>query len=98
MNGVKEDVKQYYGKILKGTKDLKTNACECAVAPPKYIKDVISLIHDDVVAKYYGCGLTIPKLLDGLTVLDLGSGAGRDCYILMKLVGPKGKRHPVPHL
>jgi arsenite methyltransferase len=29
--------------------------------------------------------------LEGKTVLDLGSGSGRDCFILSKLVGPKGK-------
>jgi len=88
---IKQDVKEYYGKVLKGTKDLKTNACECASAPPDYIKDVLKNIHDDVLAKYYGCGLTIPPLVENCTVLDLGCGSGRDCYILMKLVGPKGK-------
>ena len=30
------------------------------------------------MAKYYGCGLTIPTELGGLKVLDLGSGSGRD--------------------
>lgn len=39
---------------------------------------------------FYGCGLPIPEALDGCKVLDLGSGAGRDCYILSKLVGKNG--------
>lgn len=34
--------------------------------------------------------MTVPTTLTGLKVLDLGSGAGRDCYIVSKLVGEKG--------
>lgn len=43
-----------------------------------------------MLERYYGCGLTIPDLLEGLTVVDLGSGSGRDCYVLSQLVGEKG--------
>ena len=43
------------------------------------------------MAKFYGCGNPIPFGIDGLTVLDLGSGSGRDCYLASKLVGEKGK-------
>ncbi len=32
----------------------------------------------------------IPSHLDGMSVLDLGSGAGQDCFILSKLVGESG--------
>ena len=42
------------------------------------------------MAKYYGCGLTIPSNLEGLKVPDLGSGFGRDCFIFSKLVGERG--------
>ena len=40
--------------------------------------------------RYYGCGLVIPEKLEDVTVLDLGSGSGRDCYALSKLVGKNG--------
>jgi arsenite methyltransferase len=43
-----------------------------------------------VEAKYYGCGLVVPTVLDGMRILDLGSGSGRDCFILSKLVGESG--------
>jgi ubiquinone/menaquinone biosynthesis C-methylase UbiE len=43
-----------------------------------------------VQAKYYGCGLTIPFQVEGLRILDLGSGSGRDSYIASKLVGENG--------
>lgn len=85
----------YYGKQLQGSKDLKTNCCKCSEKPPKYIREAISLLHEDIISHYYGCGLVIPDLLEGLTCLDLGCGAGHDVYILSKLVGEKGKVYGV---
>jgi len=38
----------------------------------------------------YGCGAVYPEAVDGCMVLDLGSGAGLDCFVLSKLVGPGG--------
>lgn len=32
-----------------------------------------------------------PEAVEGCGVLDLGSGAGIDCFVLSKLVGPSGK-------
>ena len=86
-----KEVQEYYGKTLQKSEDLKTNACCTVQVFPQHIKDALSLIHDEVHAKYYGCGLTIPNELDGCKVLDLGSGAGRDCYVLSKLVGQEGE-------
>ena len=86
-----ENAKEYYGNTLKGTKDLKTNSCCCSEKPPKYIRDAISQLHEEITSHYYGCGLVIPDDLQGLTCLDLGCGAGHDVYILSKLVGEKGK-------
>lgn len=90
-NKTKSDVKEYYGTTLNSTSDLKTNAC-CTQSPyPKHIKDGLAKIHDEVHSKYYGCGLTIPHNLNQKKVLDLGSGAGRDCYLLSQLVGETGE-------
>lgn len=86
-----KEVQEYYGKTLQKSEDLKTNACCTAITYPQHIKDALALIHDEVHAKYYGCGLTIPNELEGCKVLDLGSGAGRDCYVLSKLVGQEGE-------
>lgn len=90
LNDVNKSVKEYYGEKLTKTEDLKTNACCTMVAPPKNIMNALRNVHDDVQAKYYGCGLTIPTELEGLKVLDLGSGSGRDCYIAAQLVGESG--------
>lgn len=44
-----------------------------------------------MVAKFYGCGAPLPLGIDGLTVLDLGSGSGRDAYVCSALVGERGR-------
>ncbi|PKR79884.1 methyltransferase type 11 [Brumimicrobium salinarum] len=85
-----DNVKDYYGKELQSSTDLKTNACCTAVAPPQEIRSALSNVHSEVKDKYYGCGLTIPSEVDGLRILDLGSGSGRDCYIAAQLVGEAG--------
>ena len=87
-----DSIKEYYGKVLQTNNDLKTTACCTAESIPLHLRDILKLIHDEVMAKFYGCGSPIPFLdLEGKTVLDLGSGSGRDAYILSYLVGPKGK-------
>ena len=83
-------VQDYYGKILQGSDDLKTNACCTIIEYSEIIKQTLGLISEDVASHYYGCGLTIPTKVENLRVLDLGSGSGRDCYLLSALVGEKG--------
>lgn len=90
MSITKEAVQEYYGKTLQQSSDLATNACCTVVEYPQNIKKVLGQIHDEVMAKYYGCGLTIPHDIKGLKMLDLGSGSGRDCYLASHLVGEEG--------
>lgn len=90
INGL-ESVKEYYGKILSTNKDLKTNACCTTESMPLHLREILKDIHDEVKDKFYGCGSPIPMALVGKTVLDLGSGSGRDAYLLSKLVGPNGR-------
>lgn len=84
-------VKDYYSNQLQTSADLKTNACCTGARPPDHIVEAIKKIHTEVVSKYYGCGLCLPDDIEGLSILDLGSGAGRDVYIASQLVGPKGR-------
>ncbi len=88
---VKDAVKDYYGRLLSSSQDLKTSACCTAEAPPSHIADALTRVHEDVKDRFYGCGSPIPAALDGITVLDLGCGSGRDAYVLSQLVGPKGR-------
>ncbi len=85
------EVQEYYGETLQSTEDLKTNACCTMEAPAEHIKAALSLIHDEVHSKYYGCGLVAPLELKGKRILDLGSGSGRDVYLLSQLVGQEGE-------
>ncbi len=88
---IHDTVKHYYGEELTSSDDLKTDAC-CTNTPlPDHIKDALSNIHDEVLSKYYGCGLIAPDLLKGTKILDLGSGSGRDVYVLAQLVGEEGE-------
>ena len=86
-----DDVKEYYGKTLQQTEDLKTNACCTSAGLPKHVKKALSKVHDDVLSKYYGCGLIAPEVLADMHILDLGCGSGRDCYVLSQWVGENGK-------
>lgn len=85
-----EQVQDYYGKTLQGSQDLQTNACCTDANLPAYLKPVLASIHDEVMTRYYGCGLIAPAALQGTRILDLGCGAGRDVYVLSALVGESG--------
>ncbi|KAI8318454.1 hypothetical protein GQ54DRAFT_84273, partial [Martensiomyces pterosporus] len=87
---VYSSVKDYYGKVLASSKDLKTSACTAGSAPHPLILDIIKRIPHAVTDKFYGCGNPIPLGIQGRSVLDLGSGSGRDCYVAASLVGPQG--------
>jgi len=86
-----DNLKEYYGKVLNHSDDLKTNACCCdADSVPAEVKEALKLIHPEISERFYGCGSPIPPVLTGMTVLDLGCGTGRDAYVLSKLVGESG--------
>ncbi|ACL21136.1 Methyltransferase type 11 [Desulfitobacterium hafniense DCB-2] len=92
MNEVIENVKEYYGKILHSTADLQSKACCCSPdSMPKEVKKALIFIADEVINRYYGCGSPLPPLLEGMTVLDLGCGSGRDVYVAAQLVGEHGR-------
>ena len=86
-----EVVRDYYGKVLETSDDLKTDACCTPAGMPDYLKHALANVHDEVLAKYYGCGLVLPEALEGMRILDLGCGSGRDVYALAQLVGEGGE-------
>ena len=51
---MKDQVKEYYGKILNKSEDLQTNACCTDVSMPSYLKQAMAAVHDEVSARYYG--------------------------------------------
>ena len=88
---LRASVQDYYGRVLETNQDLKTGACCSTDDLPAAQREIIAQIHPEVLEKFYGCGSPIPSALEGRTVLDLGCGSGRDCYVLSKLVGPQGR-------
>ena len=54
---------------------------------PKFLK----VIPQEVIEKDYGCGDPSQWVESGDTVLDLGSGTGKICFIASQVVGPEGR-------
>ncbi len=84
-------VKEYYGKILSSTRDLRSSACCSTDSLPDAQRRALALIEPEILDRFYGCGSPIPPALEGCVVLDLGCGTGRDTYIASQLVGPQGR-------
>ena len=86
-----ENSRAYYGQTLTGSADLRTDACCTAEAPAPLVRAALRNVHEEVRSRYYGCGLVVPEALEGLSILDLGSGSGQDAYLLAQLVGEAGQ-------
>uniref|UniRef100_A0A3B3Y646 Arsenite methyltransferase n=1 Tax=Poecilia mexicana TaxID=48701 RepID=A0A3B3Y646_9TELE len=87
-------IQKYYGCRLESSCDLQTSATSCSLACsnlPRSLTEALSLIHPEVIKRFFGCGLPFPAKLEGCRVLDLGSGSGRDSFAFSKLVGPNGQ-------
>jgi ubiquinone/menaquinone biosynthesis C-methylase UbiE len=59
--------------------------------PVEYDAKYLEIIPNEVIEKDYGCGDPSQYLKAGETVLDLGSGTGKICFIASQVVGPEGK-------
>lgn len=92
---LRANVADYYGNVLTQSEDLATNACCATGAPSDRIQKALANVHDDVTARFYGCGFPIPEAVEGRAVLDLGCGTGRDVYLLAQFVGEQGSVHGV---
>lgn len=64
---------------------------EALCCPVEYDRQYLKVIPQEIIERDYGCGDPSRYLRAGETVLDLGSGAGKICFIAAQVVGPKGK-------
>jgi len=84
MNRVETAVRSRYADAAKAPE-----AALCC--PVDYDKRYLEVIPAEVVEKDYGCGDPSRYLREGETVLDLGSGTGKICFIASQVVGPSGR-------
>ncbi|MEE9347055.1 MAG: methyltransferase domain-containing protein [Robiginitomaculum sp.] len=81
---VRADVQERYGA--------GANAVEAALCCPiDYDPQYLKMIPQDVLDRDYGCGDPSRYVREGDTVLDLGSGGGKICFIASQIVGENGK-------
>ena len=81
---VEEVVQDRYSE---GAREVQENLC----CPVSYDRTLLELLPEEIVAKDYGCGDPSRYVRPGDTVLDLGSGGGKICYMAAQLVGPGGR-------
>jgi ubiquinone/menaquinone biosynthesis C-methylase UbiE len=63
----------------------------CLCLPVSYDPALLKVIPEEILEKDYGCGDPSRYVREGETVLDLGSGSGKACYIISQIVGAGGK-------
>lgn len=96
---LKQEVKNRYGKIAE--QDKAVNASSCCGATDTSNKIYNIMMDDYSETKGYvpdadlglGCGLptAFANISKGDVVIDLGSGAGNDCFVARHETGPEGK-------
>src|SRR5206468_10750888 len=74
-------------RYADGAKERADKLC----CPVDYDSEYLSIIPQEVIERDYGCGDPSRYLREGETVLDLGSGTGKICFIAAQIVGPNGK-------
>ncbi len=82
----KEVSRAYAGMLAKGD----SCGCDCSCGKG-YETPALEVLGDD--APGFGCGnpVALALLKPGDTVLDLGSGAGLDCFLAAQSVGERGR-------
>ncbi len=76
-----------YNRYASAAHEREQSLC----CPVQYNPAYLSIIPEEILEKDYGCGDPSPYISPGDTVLDLGSGGGKICYIASQIVGSEGR-------
>jgi len=79
MESVQEAVLKRY---QEGARNFEPKLC----CPVTYDEEYLKILPEEILQKDYGCGDPTQYAKEGETVLDLGSGVGKNCYILAQKV------------
>jgi ubiquinone/menaquinone biosynthesis C-methylase UbiE len=74
-------------RYAAGAQETQEKLC----CPVDYNPEYLKVIPQEVIERDYGCGDPSKYLREGETVLDLGSGTGKICFIAAQVVGSKGR-------
>lgn len=98
-NEIKELVKQKYGEIASQDREANQASCCGSTCCSTEVYNIMSESYDELSGYNpeadlgLGCGLPtqFAKIKKGDTVIDLGSGAGNDCFIARAEAGEEGQ-------
>lgn len=96
---LKETVRQKYSQISEQAKDYNARSCCGAGGDSTKVYNIMTDDYSELEGYNsdadlgLGCGLPtqFAKIKKGDTVIDLGSGAGNDCFVARHETGPDGK-------
>ncbi len=88
MDGASPNLEQ---EVLKRYADASRKVEAALCCPVTYDPKLLAVIPAEILERDYGCGDPSRYVRKGDTVLDLGCGAGKICYIASQVVGSKGK-------
>lgn len=99
MKDAKEIVKEKYGKIAMQSNENQSSCCGSSCCGPQVDYTVFSENYENKEGynpdadMNLGCGIPtdFAQIKEGDHILDLGSGAGNDCFVARAIVGDKGK-------
>jgi SAM-dependent methyltransferase len=85
-------VREHYAERIKSNTSCCGDSDCCGAESSLYPADLLATLPEGESTVSYGCGdpITLASLEPGQTVLDLGSGAGLDCFFAAKKVGETG--------
>lgn len=90
---VHDAVREHYAERIKTNASCCGPDSCCSSDSSLYPADLLATLPEGESAVSYGCGdpITLASLQPGQTVLDLGSGAGLDCFFAAQKVGETGR-------